>query len=79
MRPRRTPCAISKKRYNKQASTVEVTIKETPMNKTTKKLTQTAALLAFAGLLVACNTVQGFGRDVERAGQKVSTAAERAK
>ena len=50
-------------------------ITENPM----KKMTRIAALLTFAGLLCACNTVQGFGQDVERAGQSVSNAAARAK
>ena len=44
-----------------------------------KKMTRIAALLTFAGLLCACNTVQGFGQDVERAGHSVSNAAARAK
>ena len=44
-----------------------------------KKMTRIAALITFAGLLCACNTVQGLGQDVEKAGQKVSNAAERAK
>ena len=44
-----------------------------------KKMTRIAALITFAGLLCACNTVQGFGQAVEKAGQKVSNAAERAK
>lgn len=44
-----------------------------------KKMTRIAALITFAGLLSACNTVQGFGQDVEKAGQKVSNTAERAK
>ena len=43
------------------------------------KMTRIAALLTFAGLLCACNTVQGFGQDVEKVGQKMSNAAERAK
>lgn len=44
-----------------------------------KKMTRIAALVTFAGLLCACNTVKGVGQDVEKAGQKVSNAAERAK
>ena len=68
-------CTDGKKRYNTRASTLEATITENPM----KKMTRIAALITFAGLLCACNTVQGFGQDVEKAGQKVSNAAERAK
>ena len=44
-----------------------------------KKLTLTAVLFAFAGLLCACNTAQGLGRDIQKAGQGISNAAERAK
>lgn len=44
-----------------------------------KKTALVAALFTFAGLLCACNTVSGFGQDVEKVGSKVSTAAERAK
>lgn len=43
-----------------------------------KKLTLIAALFTFAGLLSACNTTQGFGRDIQKAGQGISNAAERA-
>ena len=60
-------CTDGKKRYNARAFTLEATNTENP------------ALITFAGLLCACNTVQGFGQDVEKAGQKVSNAAERAK
>ncbi|MDO4643903.1 MAG: entericidin A/B family lipoprotein [Cardiobacteriaceae bacterium] len=44
-----------------------------------KKTALIATLFTFAGLLCACNTVSGFGQDVEKAGQSVSHAAERAK
>jgi len=33
-------------------------------------------MLALAGTNIACNTVHGFGRDVERAGEKTQDAAE---
>ena len=33
-------------------------------------------LLAFSSLLVACNTVEGFGKDVKKVGQKVEEAAK---
>ena len=71
----RMSCTDGKKRYNARAFTLEATNTENPM----KKMTRIAALITFAGLLCACNTVQGFGQDVEKAGQKVSNAAERAK
>lgn len=32
-------------------------------------------LLALVGLTAACNTIQGFGRDVERAGEATQDAA----
>jgi entericidin B len=37
-----------------------------------------AALIA-AGLLAGCNTVAGLGKDVERGGEKLQDAAEKAK
>ena len=46
-----------KKRYNVRAFTLEATNTENPM----KKMTRIAALITFAGLLCACNTVQGLG------------------
>lgn len=34
-------------------------------------------LVAFSGsLLVACNTTQGFGKDLQKVGEKVEGAAE---
>jgi predicted small secreted protein len=36
-------------------------------------------LLVLLGTNVACNTVHGFGQDVERAGEKTQDAADRAK
>jgi predicted small secreted protein len=36
-------------------------------------------MLALVGMNVACNTVHGFGQDVERAGEKTQNAADRAK
>lgn len=42
----------------------------------TKKLALLLAALVFSSLsLTACNTIQGAGRDVERAGQKVQDEA----
>ena len=39
----------------------------------------TLILLGLLGTNVACNTVHGFGQDVERAGDKTQDAADRAK
>jgi predicted small secreted protein len=36
-------------------------------------------MLMLLGMNVACNTVHGFGQDVERAGEKTQNAADRAK
>jgi predicted small secreted protein len=36
-------------------------------------------MLVLLGSNVACNTVHGFGEDVERAGEKTQNAADRAK
>jgi predicted small secreted protein len=39
----------------------------------------TVMLLGLVVTNVACNTVHGFGEDVERAGEKTQDAADRAK
>ncbi len=44
-----------------------------------KKLISLVVLLMFSAGLTACNTMQGFGKDVERGGEKVQGAAERSK
>ncbi|HZY20359.1 MAG TPA: entericidin A/B family lipoprotein [Ramlibacter sp.] len=36
-----------------------------------------AALLALAALLAGCNTVKGFGQDLQKAGDKIEDAANR--
>lgn len=36
-------------------------------------------MLALLGANVACNTVHGFGQDVERAGEKTQDASDRVK
>jgi predicted small secreted protein len=36
-----------------------------------------ATLLAIAFLLAGCNTVRGFGQDVQKAGEKVEDAAKK--
>jgi predicted small secreted protein len=38
-----------------------------------------AIVLGSAFLLAACNTMEGFGRDVEHGGQKVEQSAEKHK
>jgi len=44
-----------------------------------KKTISILSILMFALGLSACNTMKGFGRDVERGGEKVQGAAEKAK
>jgi predicted small secreted protein len=43
---------------------------------TTKIVLLLAAIMFGASSLTACNTVQGAGRDVEKAGQKVQEEAQ---
>ena len=43
---------------------------------TTKLVLLLAAIMFGASSLTACNTVQGAGRDVEKAGQKVQEEAQ---
>ena len=38
-----------------------------------------AAILAGSFLLTACNTMEGFGRDVEKTGDKIEKSAQRHK
>ena len=38
-----------------------------------------AAILAGSFLLTACNTMEGFGRDVEKTGDKIEKSAQRNK
>ena len=40
-----------------------------------KKIISLMCVLAMGFMLTACNTVQGFGKDVERGGEKVQDAA----
>jgi len=44
-----------------------------------KKLISILGILAFGLSLSACNTMKGFGQDVERGGEKVQGAADRNK
>jgi len=39
----------------------------------------TLMMLMLLGMNVACNTVRGFGQDVERAGEKTQDAADAVK
>ncbi|MEK6245152.1 MAG: entericidin A/B family lipoprotein [Pseudomonadota bacterium] len=41
-----------------------------------KKLISLLVLVAFSTLLPACNTMEGFGRDVGRVGDKIERKAE---
>lgn len=44
-----------------------------------KKLVAGLLAVAFLGSLTACNTMQGAGKDMERAGEKVQKEAKEAK
>ena len=44
-----------------------------------KKIISILSILMFTLGLTACNTMKGFGKDVERGGEKVQGAAEKAK
>jgi len=37
------------------------------------------ALAALAGVLAGCNTMHGLGQDIERGGEKIQGAADKAK
>lgn len=41
-----------------------------------KRLFKVAAILSFALILPACNTVHGAGKDIERGGEKMQDAAD---
>ena len=41
-----------------------------------KKIVNGLLLIAFAAGLAACNTVEGMGRDIERAGEKIQRSAQ---
>jgi entericidin B len=43
-----------------------------------KKIISILSILAFSVGLTACNTMKGFGKDVERGGEKVQGAANNA-
>jgi len=44
-----------------------------------RKLVLLFAALMFGASLTACNTIQGAGKDVEKAGEKVQDAAQQNK
>lgn len=44
-----------------------------------KRIISILSILMFAVGLAGCNTMQGFGKDVEKGGEKVQGAAEKAK
>ncbi|TFV92752.1 entericidin A/B family lipoprotein [Oxalobacteraceae bacterium OM1] len=44
-----------------------------------KKVISVLSILMFSLGLTACNTMKGFGQDVERGGEKVQGAADRNK
>lgn len=44
-----------------------------------KKLMAVISVLIFSAGLSACNTFKGMGKDVERGGEKVQDAADKAK
>ena len=45
-------------------------------NSAIKKLLTSAALLLWVAMLPACNTVQGAGKDIQKAGEKVEETAK---
>ena len=42
-----------------------------------KRILATLTLLAMLGALAGCNTMHGFGEDVERGGEKIQNKAAR--
>jgi predicted small secreted protein len=42
-----------------------------------KKIISTFLLLGVFGTITGCNTMEGFGRDVERGGEKIQDKAAR--
>jgi predicted small secreted protein len=44
-----------------------------------QRIFATLLMLVLVGTNVACNTVRGFGQDVERAGEKTQDAADAVK
>ncbi len=46
------------------------------MSKVTKILAALAMLVAFSGLSIGCETMEGAGRDIEKAGDNIEDAAK---
>jgi entericidin B len=44
-----------------------------------KKIVSVLSIMMFAFGLTACNTMKGFGQDVEKGGQKMENAADKNK
>lgn len=44
-----------------------------------KTLIALVLLVAFTGSMVACNTVEGFGQDTQKAGKKIEDTADKNK
>lgn len=42
-----------------------------------KKITMALAILLSTLALTACNTIEGAGKDIERAGEKIQNAADK--
>lgn len=42
-----------------------------------RKITMALAILMSALALSACNTIEGAGKDIERAGEKIQNAADK--
>ncbi|MBC7488854.1 MAG: entericidin A/B family lipoprotein [Glaciimonas sp.] len=44
-----------------------------------KEIISTAAIISLFGILSACNTFEGMGKDVQKGGEKVQDAAQETK
>jgi predicted small secreted protein len=62
----------------KSVSTLETTsmTKLNQSQRKTRSLVMVAGALAMVALVGACNTVEGFGRDTERAGESLQNKAK---
>ena len=49
------------------------------MKATVKALTLAAVALLMSASLTACNTIEGMGKDIKKAGQSIEGAADRSK
>jgi predicted small secreted protein len=59
------------------ASGLIMAVRPDPGATAMKILTRVAMLLALAAALGACNTVQGMGKDIKKAGEKIEETATR--